>query len=59
LTIILGKANLGRPWRVPQCSRMLRLEEFRKYRHMKLARLSAARTDRLYSPEYSLVTYSC
>ena len=45
--IILGKAIPLRSWRVRQGSRRLRLPEFPYSRHMKLASLSAALTDRL------------
>ena len=51
--ILLGKTIPVQAWRVPQGSRRLRLQQFLYNRHMKLAKLSALRTGRLYSPEHN------
>jgi hypothetical protein len=45
-----GKAIPVQAWRAPWASRRLRFPEFIDNRHTKVSRLSASRTDRLYSP---------
>ena len=43
-----GKAIALQGWRGPECSRGLRLPDFKTIRHMKVIRLSALRTGHLY-----------
>jgi len=53
-----GKAILVRAWTGPYGSRSLRLSGVPHNRHMKVARLSAVRTGRLYHQEVSLALIS-
>jgi hypothetical protein len=53
-----GKAFPLQAWMCPWGSRRLRLPEFLDNRHMKVVRLSALRTGRLYSQERFLVLIS-
>ena len=43
-----GKAIPLQAWTGRECSRMLRLPDFQENRHMKVVKLSAIRTGRLY-----------
>jgi len=45
-----SKCNNVQAWADPEDSRRLRLPEFLGNRHMKVVRLSALRTGRLYTP---------
>ena len=53
-----GKATPVQVWTGPEGSRGLRLPDFMTDRHMKVARLSALRTRRLYPYPFLLETVS-
>ena len=50
-----GKAVPLQAWRGPEGSRKFRLPDFHDIRHMKVVRLSASRTGRLYPQEMFLI----
>ena len=51
--IYIGKAIPIQAWTGPEISRRLRLPEFQNILHMKVVRLSAVRTGRLYPRKYT------
>jgi hypothetical protein len=53
------KAIPVQPWTGPEGSRRLRLPDFQESRHMKVLRLSALRTGRLYPPGNIPGTHFC
>jgi hypothetical protein len=53
-----GTANSLQAWRGPECSRRLRLPDFKPIGLLKMVRLSALRTDCLYHQEIFLVLNS-
>ena len=54
-----GKAIPLQPWTDSEGSRRLRLPDFGDYQRMKLVRLSALRTGRLYPPGNIPGTHFC
>jgi hypothetical protein len=56
---VKGKAIPLQAWTGPEGSRRLRLPDLKTNRHMKVARLSALRTGRLYPPGNIPGTYFC
>ena len=54
-----GKVIPLQAWTGPEGSRRLRLPDFQDNRHMKVVRLSALRTGRLYPPGNSPGTHFC
>jgi len=54
-----GKAIPLQAWRVPGVSRRMRLPDFKTNQHMKVVRLSALRTGRLYPLGIILGTHFC
>jgi len=58
LNLIKGKAIPLQAWTDPESSRSLRLPTFQDNRHMKVVRLSALRTIRLYPQEIFVVLIS-
>jgi hypothetical protein len=50
--LFIGKSISIQVWTGPEVSRTLRLLEFQNIRHLKVVRLSAVRTGRLYPRKY-------
>jgi hypothetical protein len=56
--VLKGKAIRIQAWTGPECSRSMEAPSFQGNRHMKVERLSAQRTGRLYPQEIFLVLIS-